>query len=46
MGGSKGEMADKLVREAEKYILGLREHISTRIILTPADFRTRFHQHS
>ncbi len=38
------ELAEKLLIEAEKHIPGLREHTRTRIILTPAEFRTRTHQ--
>lgn len=38
----KGEdFAEKLLIEAEKYIPGLREHIQTKIILTPDDFKSR-----
>jgi phytoene dehydrogenase-like protein len=38
------ELADKLIAEAEQYILGLREHTVTSLVLTPDDFRTRTHQ--
>jgi phytoene dehydrogenase-like protein len=37
------ELADKLVSEAERIIPGLHEHILTRVILTPDDFRQRTH---
>ncbi|MBI9050406.1 MAG: NAD(P)/FAD-dependent oxidoreductase [Anaerolineaceae bacterium] len=36
----KEEFADKLLTYTEKYIPGLREKTLTRVILTPADFRT------
>ncbi len=35
------ELADKLIAEAEVHIPGLRQHILTRLILTPDDFRMR-----
>jgi all-trans-retinol 13,14-reductase len=38
------ELADKLVKEAERYIPGLRQHTKTRMVLTPADYRSRTHQ--
>lgn len=39
----KEEFYEKLLSEAEKYIPGLKEHVKTRIILTPDDFRRRTH---
>jgi all-trans-retinol 13,14-reductase len=39
----KERYADQLVAFAEKRIPGLREHICTRAILTPDDFRVRTH---
>jgi phytoene dehydrogenase-like protein len=38
------ELADKLVAEAEHHVPGLRQHTQTRLILTPADFRSRTYQ--
>ena len=38
------ELADKLVAEAEAHIPDLRGHTTTRLILTPEDFRRRTHQ--
>ena len=38
------ELADKLLAEAERYIPGLRKPGSIKEILTPEDFRARFHQ--
>ena len=37
------EMADKLLIEAEKIIPGLREHSTTKVIITPPVFRERIH---
>ncbi len=34
-------MADKLVKEAEKFIPGLKEHTKIRVIITPEDYRAR-----
>ena len=34
-------LADKLVAEAEAHIPGLRQHTTTRLILTPEDFQQR-----
>ncbi|MBI5117277.1 NAD(P)/FAD-dependent oxidoreductase [Candidatus Poribacteria bacterium] len=39
----KEEYADKLLAYAEKRIPGLRDHVKTREILTPDDFRRRTH---
>ena len=35
----KDKYADKLLEHAEKYLPGLREHVVTRVIVTPGDFR-------
>jgi phytoene dehydrogenase-like protein len=37
----KQELADKLVAQAEAHIPGLRQHMITRMILTPEDYRLR-----
>ncbi len=37
----KEEFSEKLLIEAEKYIPGLRDHIITKLILTPDDFKSR-----
>jgi phytoene dehydrogenase-like protein len=39
----KRKLADQLVAQAERVIPGLREHTTTRVILTPEDFRARTH---
>ncbi|MGC9521967.1 MAG: phytoene desaturase family protein [Anaerolineae bacterium] len=38
------ELANKLVVQAEKVIPGLRAHTTSRVVLTPEDFRARTHQ--
>lgn len=35
------EYADKLIKIAEEYIPGLRDHTQTRLIMAPPDFRSR-----
>ena len=35
----KDRYAEKLLEYAEKYLTGLREHVVTRVVVTPADFR-------
>jgi phytoene dehydrogenase-like protein len=42
---NKQAYADRLVEYAEERIPKLREHIVTRAVLTPEDFRTRTHTH-
>ncbi|TXT67658.1 MAG: putative Dehydrosqualene desaturase [Promethearchaeota archaeon] len=37
----KEEFSDKLLKYAEEYFPGIREHIDTREIVTPKDFRMR-----
>jgi len=39
----KGELAEKLLIEAEKIIPGLREHAKVKVILTPDDFKKITH---
>lgn len=38
------ELVDKLIDQAARIIPGLRDHIQTQMVLTPADFRERTHQ--
>ncbi|MEJ2296229.1 MAG: FAD-dependent oxidoreductase, partial [Candidatus Lokiarchaeota archaeon] len=38
---NKEEFAEKLLKEAEKYIPDLRTHIKTKVVLTPDDFQSR-----
>ncbi len=40
----KGELADKLVTQVEKYIPGLKKRTVTRVVLTPENFRHRTYQ--
>ena len=35
----KDKYAEKLLEYTEKYLPGLREHVATRVVVTPADFR-------
>jgi prolycopene isomerase len=38
------ELADKLIKQAERIIPDLQDHIQTQVILTPEDYQTRTHQ--
>jgi phytoene dehydrogenase-like protein len=37
------ELSDTLIKEAEKFIPGLKDHTKVKVILTPDDFRKRTH---